>query len=95
MVPRGPSRALGIVWGMGETKSGGMVPRGTHLKLKIQAATLVGLCWLGDVVETRVAIPAKGCTQSWHSDGSYRRGPKKDFHPGAIWGRLTLALVKS
>ena len=46
----------------------------------------VGLCQIGNVVASGVAVPAKECPQSWHFDGSYCGGPKRKIISRAIRG---------
>ena len=51
----------------------------------------VGLRRLGNVAAIGVAVPAKDCPWSRHSDGSYRGGPKREILPIAIGGEKITA----
>ena len=46
----------------------------------------VGLYWLGNVVASRLLVPAKDCPWSWHSDGPHLGGPKREILSRAIQG---------
>ena len=71
------SRYLGAYLGPQDHLEAWVKPKveaGVHrvsFRLNRPTASPVGLYWLGNVVATRVAVPAKDCPRSWHSNGSY------------------------
>ena len=48
----------------------------------------VGLCQIRGVVATQVAVPAKYCSWSWHSIGSYCVGPERKKFPVLFRGEV-------